>query len=159
MRLRLLAVGTRMPGWVDTGIADYARRLGPELRLQIEELALARRTAGGDTARAVADEGRRMMIAIHPDEFVVALEVSGKAFSTEELSKWLGARLQDGRDVTLLIGGPDGIAAECRKRANLHWSLSPLTLPHALVRIVIVEQLYRALSILKGHPYHRGGVT
>lgn len=148
-----------MPGWVDTGIADYARRLGPELRLQIEELALAKRTAGGDTARAVADEGRRMMIAIHPDEFVVALEVSGKAFSTEELSKWLGARLQDGRDVTLLIGGPDGIAAECRKRANLHWSLSPLTLPHALVRIVIVEQLYRALSILKGHPYHRGGVT
>lgn len=159
MRLRLLAVGTRMPGWVDTGIADYARRLGPELRLQIEELALAKRSAGGDTARAVADEGRRMMIAIHPDEFVVALEVSGKAFSTEELSKWLGARLQDGRDVTLLIGGPDGIAAECRKRANLHWSLSPLTLPHALVRIVIVEQLYRALSILKGHPYHRGGVT
>lgn len=148
-----------MPGWVDTGIADYARRLGPELRLQIEELALAKRTAGGDTARAVADEGRRMMIAIHPDEFVVALEVSGKAFSTEELSKWLGVRLQDGRDVTLLIGGPDGIAAECRKRANLHWSLSPLTLPHALVRIVIVEQLYRALSILKGHPYHRGGVT
>jgi 23S rRNA (pseudouridine1915-N3)-methyltransferase len=159
MRLRLLAVGTRIPGWVDTGIADYARRLGPELRLQIEELALAKRTAGGDTARAVADEGRRMMIAIHPDEFVVALEVGGKAFSTEELSKWLGARLQDGRDVTLLIGGPDGIAAECRKRANLHWSLSPLTLPHALVRIVIVEQLYRALSILKGHPYHRGGVT
>ena len=159
MRLRLLAVGTRMPGWVDTGVADYARRLVPELRLQIEELALAKRSAGGDTARAVADEGRRMMIAIHPDEFVVALEVSGKAFSTEELSKWLGARLQDGRDVTLLIGGPDGIAAECRKRANLHWSLSPLTLPHALVRIVIVEQLYRALSILKGHPYHRGGVT
>jgi 23S rRNA (pseudouridine1915-N3)-methyltransferase len=159
MRLRLLAVGTRMPGWVDTGIADYARRLGPELRLQIEELALAKRTAGGDTARAVADEGRRMMIAIHPDEFVVALEVSGKAFSTEELSKWLAARLQDGRDVTLLIGGPDGIADECRKRANLHWSLSPLTLPHALVRIVIVEQLYRALSILKGHPYHRGVVT
>ena len=159
MRLRLLAVGTRMPGWVDTGVADYARRLGPELRLHIEELALAKRSAGGDTARAVADEGRRMMIAIHPDEFVVALEVSGKQFSTEELSKWLAARLQDGSDVTLLIGGPDGIAAECRKRANLHWSLSPLTLPHALVRIVIVEQLYRALSILKGHPYHRGGVT
>jgi 23S rRNA (pseudouridine1915-N3)-methyltransferase len=159
MRLRLLAVGTRMPGWVDTGIADYARRLGPELRLQIEELALAKRSTGGDTARAVADEGRRMMIAIHPDEFVVALEVRGKVFSTEELSKWLGQRLQDGRDVTLLIGGPDGLAAACRKRADLHWSLSPLTLPHALVRIVIVEQLYRALSILKGHPYHRGGVT
>jgi 23S rRNA (pseudouridine1915-N3)-methyltransferase len=159
MRLRLLAVGTRMPGWVEAGIADYVRRLGPELRVQLEELALGKRGTGGDTARAVSDEGRRMMIAIHPDEFVVALEVTGKAFSTEELSKWLGARLQDGRDVTLLVGGPDGLAAECRKRADLHWSLSPLTLPHALVRIVIVEQLYRALSILKGHPYHRGGMT
>jgi 23S rRNA (pseudouridine1915-N3)-methyltransferase len=159
MRMRLLAVGTRMPGWVEAGISDYVRRLGPELRLRIEELALGKRSAGGDKARAVADEGRRMMIAIHPDEFVVALEVSGKAFSTEELSKWLGERLQESQDVTLLIGGPDGLAAECRKRANLHWSLSPLTLPHALVRIVIVEQLYRALTILKGHPYHRGGVT
>jgi 23S rRNA (pseudouridine1915-N3)-methyltransferase len=159
MRMRLLAVGTRMPGWVEAGISDYVRRLGPELRLQIEELPLGKRTAGGDSGRAVADEGRRMMIAIHPDEFVVALEVSGKAFSTEDLSKWLGQRLQEGQDVTLLIGGPDGLAAECRKRANLHWSLSPLTLPHALVRIVIVEQLYRALSILKGHPYHRSGVT
>src|SRR5262245_31701241 len=157
MRLRLLAVGTRMPGWVEAGIADYVRRLGPELRVQVEELALGKRNAGSDTARAIADEGRRMMIAIHPDEFVVALEVSGKAFSSEELSKWLGQRLQDGRDITLLVGGPDGLAGECRKRADLHWSLSPLTLPHALVRIVIVEQLYRALSILKGHPYHRGG--
>jgi 23S rRNA (pseudouridine1915-N3)-methyltransferase len=159
MRIRLLAVGTRMPGWVEAGVADYVRRLGPELRIQIEELALGKRGTSGAVMRAVADEGRRMMIAIHPDEFVVALEVSGKAFDTEELSKWLGQRLQDGRDVTLLIGGPDGLAAECRKRANLHWSLSPLTLPHALVRIVIVEQLYRAMSILKGHPYHRGGVT
>ena len=159
MRIRLLAVGTRMPGWVEAGVADYVRRLGPEIRIQIEELALGKRSAGGDTTRAVADEGRRMMIAIHPDEFVVALEVSGKAFGTEELSKWLGQRLQDGRDVALLIGGPDGLSAECRKRANLHWSLSPLTLPHALVRIIVIEQLYRALSILKGHPYHRGGMT
>ncbi|HEY4646540.1 MAG TPA: 23S rRNA (pseudouridine(1915)-N(3))-methyltransferase RlmH [Steroidobacteraceae bacterium] len=158
MRIRLLAVGTRMPGWVEAGIADYVRRLGPEFRLEIEELTLGKRS-GGVEARAVADEGRRMLIAIHPDEYVVALEVRGKSFSTDELAKWLGQRLQDGRDVALLIGGPDGLAAECRKRSDLHWSLSPLTLPHALVRIVVVEQLYRAMSILKGHPYHRGGVT
>jgi len=158
MRIRLLAVGTRMPGWVEAGIADYVRRLGPEFRLEIEELTLGKRSGGVD-ARAVADEGRRMLIAIHPDEYVVALEVRGKSFSTDELAKWLGQRLQDGRDVALLIGGPDGLAAECRKRSDLHWSLSPLTLPHALVRIVVVEQLYRAMSILKGHPYHRGGVT
>jgi 23S rRNA (pseudouridine1915-N3)-methyltransferase len=158
MRIRLLAVGTRMPGWVEAGIADYIRRLGPEFRLVIEELAPGKRS-GGDEARAVEDEGRRMMIAMHPDEYVIALEVCGKSFTSEELARWLGQRLQDGRDVALLIGGPDGLAAECRQRADLHWSLSPLTLPHALVRIVVVEQLYRAMSILKGHPYHRGGVT
>lgn len=156
MRIRLLAVGTRMPGWVEVAIADYVRRLGPEFRLEIEEINLGKRGSGGDEARAVADEGRRMLIAIDPDEYVVALEVRGKSFGTEELAKWLGQRLQEGRDVALLIGGPDGLAAECRKRGNLHWSLSPLTLPHALVRIVVVEQLYRAMSILKGHPYHRG---
>ncbi len=159
MRIRLLAAGTRMPGWVEAGIADYVRRLGREIRLEIEEIALGRRTALGEEGRAVADEGRRMMIAIHPDEYVVALEVRGKSFSTDELAKWLGQRLQEGRDVALLIGGPDGLAPECRKRATLHWSLSPLTLPHALVRVVVVEQLYRALSILKGQPYHRGSVT
>jgi 23S rRNA (pseudouridine1915-N3)-methyltransferase len=158
MRIRLLAVGTRMPGWVDAGIADYIGRLGPEFRLEIDELAPARRSSG-DEARAVADEGRRMLIAVHRDEYVVALEVHGKSFSTEELAKWLAQRLQEGRDVALLIGGPDGLAPECRKRGNLQWSLSPLTLPHALVRVVVVEQLYRAMSILKGHPYHRGGIT
>jgi len=158
MRIRLLAVGTRMPGWVEAGIADYVRRLGPEFRLEIDELAPGKR-GSGDDARAVADEGRRMLIAIDPDEYVVALEVHGKSFSTEELAKWLAQRLQEGRDVALLIGGPDGLAPECRKRGNLHWSLSPLTLPHALARIVVVEQLYRAMSILKGHPYHRGGIT
>jgi 23S rRNA (pseudouridine1915-N3)-methyltransferase len=147
-----------MPGWVDAGIADFVRRLGPEFRLEIEELALARRSSG-DEARAIDDEGRRMLIAIHPDEYVVALEIRGKSFSSEELARWLGQRLQDGRDVALLIGGPDGLAAECRRRSDLQWSLSPLTLPHALVRVVVVEQLYRAMSILKGHPYHRGGVT
>ncbi len=159
MRIRLLAVGTRMPAWVETAISDYGRRLGSGVRLVIEELALGKRGSSAGPARAVMDEGRRMMLAIHPDEYVVALEVSGRSFSTEELSKWLGQRLQEGRDVTFLIGGPDGLAADCRKRGNLHWSLSALTLPHALVRVVVVEQLYRALSILKGHPYHRGGVT
>lgn len=159
MRIRLLAAGTRVPGWVESGVADYVRRLGPEMRLHVEEIPLGKRTVAADSARAVEEEGRRMMIAIHPDEYVVALEVSGRSFSTDELAKWLGQRLQEGRDLALLIGGPDGLAAECRKRSNLHWSVSPLTLPHALVRVVVVEQLYRALSILKGHPYHRAGVT
>ena len=155
MLIRVLAVGTRMPPWVDAGVKDYVRRFGPEVRLRIEELVLGKRSANDDGARAVADEGRRMLAAIEDDDYVVALEVKGKALATAELSRWLGERLSDGRGVVILIGGPDGLADACIKRANLRLSVSALTLPHALVRVVLVEQLYRALSILKNHPYHR----
>lgn len=155
MLIRVLAAGTRMPPWVDAGVKDYVRRLGPEVRLKLEELALGKRSANDDGARAVTDEGRRMLAAIEDDDYVVALEVKGKAFATAELSRWIGERLSDGRGVVILIGGPDGLADACIKRANLRLSVSALTLPHALVRVVLVEQLYRALSILKNHPYHR----
>jgi 23S rRNA (pseudouridine1915-N3)-methyltransferase len=155
MLIRVLAVGTRMPPWVEAGIGDYTRRLAPELRWQIEELPLGRRTANEDATRAIADEGRRMLMAIGTDDYVVALETGGKSFSTEQLAQWLSERLGDGREVLFLIGGPDGLAPECVKRANLRLSLSALTLPHALVRVVLAEQIYRAMSVLKGHPYHR----
>jgi 23S rRNA (pseudouridine1915-N3)-methyltransferase len=155
MLIRILAAGTRMPEWVQAGVADYARRLGPELRLDLKEIPLGPRPAGAGPGRAVGEEGRRMLAAIAADSFVVALDVRGKAFSTEQLAGWLKIRLQFGQDLTLLIGGPDGLAPACLQRSDLRWSLSPLTLPHALVRIVVVEQLYRAQSILKGHPYHR----
>ncbi len=154
MLVRLLAAGTRMPAWVAAGVEEYARRLAGQLRFEMREIALGAR-GGGDAARAVGEEGKRMLAAIKPGTFVVALEVTGKSFSTEQLSQWLGARMQSGRDLALLIGGPDGLSAECLERSDLRWSLSPLTLPHTLVRIVVAEQLYRALSILKGHPYHR----
>lgn len=152
--IRLLAAGTRMPGWVTAGVEDYARRLGPEVRFELKEVPLGERK-GGDGMRAVAAEGKRMLAAIKPDTFVVALDVKGKSLGTEQLAQWLGAQLQSGRDLALLIGGPEGLAAECLQRSNFRWSLSPLTLPHTLVRVVVAEQLYRALSILKGHPYHR----
>lgn len=155
MLIRVLAVGTRMPQWVEAGIADYTRRLGPELRWQIEELPLGRRTANEAATRAIAEEGRRMLMAIGTDDYVVALETGGKSFGTEQLAQWLSERLGDGREVLFLIGGPDGLAPECVKRANLRLSLSALTLPHALVRVVLAEQIYRAMSVLKGHPYHR----
>src|SRR5688572_12218824 len=144
-----------MPHWVDAGMDDYVRRLGPQMKLELKEIALGQRTAGKDSARAVEDEGRRMMAAIRPDSFVVALDVKGKGFTTEQLAQWLDGRLQSGQELVLMIGGPDGLAAQCLQRANLRWSLSPLTLPHALVRIVVAEQLYRAQSLLSGHPYHR----
>ena len=144
MLIRVIAVGTRMPAWVQAGVEEYARRLGPELRLRIEELALGKRTAHDKSPRAVADEGKRMLAAIGARDYVVALDVAGKSFRTEQLAKWLGERMGEGRDVLFLVGGPDGLAPECLARANLRLSLSALTLPHALVRVVLAE--------------HRGGL-
>ena len=155
MLIRLLAVGTRMPSWVTAGVEDYARRFGPQIKFEVQEIALGQRSAGKDAVRAVEEEGRRMLSALKERSFVVALEVKGKTFTTEQLAHWLGGRLQSGQDLTLLIGGPDGLAAECVQRSDLRWSLSTLTLPHALVRIIVAEQLYRAHSLLNGHPYHR----
>lgn len=155
MLIRVLAIGTRMPSWVEAGVKDYVRRLGTEVRLRIEEVALGKRGANDDGVRAVADEARRLLAAIEDDDYVVALDVKGKGFTTADLARWLNERMNAGRDVVMLIGGPDGLADACLKRANLRLSLSALTLPHALVRVVLAEQIYRALSVLKNHPYHR----
>ena len=155
MRIELLALGTRMPPWVDAGVEDYARRLGGEVRFELREIPLARRTASSNPVRMTAAEGARLLAAIREDAFVVALAVAGRMFSTEQLAEWLQLRMRAGRDLSFLIGGPDGLAPECLQRSDLRWSLSALTLPHALARILVVEQLYRALSLIKGHPYHR----
>lgn len=157
MRIHLLAIGTRMPGWVSAGYQDYAQRLPHECRLHLIEVAPAPRTKGTDLARAVREEGERMLDLIPKDAYVIALDVRGTQYSTEQLSAQLNGWLQNGQDVALLIGGPDGLSAGCLKRARQRWSLSTLTLPHPLVRIVLAEQLYRAWSILQNHPYHRAG--
>jgi 23S rRNA (pseudouridine1915-N3)-methyltransferase len=155
VKLRLLAAGTRIPEWVDAGFADYAGRMPRECRLDLREIPLSRYRRSGDTARAVRDEGERMLGAIGPSDLVVALDVGGRSFGTADLADQLDRWLHAGSDVSFLVGGPDGLSRECLARAGMRWSLSPLTLPHALVRIVVAEQLYRAWSILKGHPYHR----
>jgi len=155
MKLRVLAAGTRLPAWVDDACSDYAKRFGSDLRFELVEIAVAGRGPGADVARAVAREGERMLAAIRDGDFVVALEVGGKAMTTADLARWLGGRMQDGRDLVFLIGGPDGLARACRDRADFSWSLSTLTFPHGLARVVLIEQLYRALSLKKGHPYHR----
>ena len=155
MRLKIIAVGTKMPAWVEQGYNEYAKRLPPELKLEIVEIPLGHRGKGADLKRAIAKEGEAMMKAIAPQEHVIALEVGGKPWSTEQLAsklrEWQGA----GDNFSLLIGGPDGLAPECLARANSKWSLSNLTLPHPLVRILLAEQIYRAWSINSGHPYHR----
>jgi 23S rRNA (pseudouridine1915-N3)-methyltransferase len=145
MKCRLIAAGTRLPLWVNTAFADYAKRLRRPLSLELHEIAVS----------TVGKESAAMLAALDRDDFVVALSIAGKSMDTGTLSTWLQKRLTAGRALALLIGGPDGLGQECLERADLQWSLSPLTLPHALVRIVVAEQLYRAISMHSGHPYHR----
>ncbi len=155
MKCRLIAAGTRLPDWISEGFREYQKRLRAPLVLELLEIPVAARRAGEDPQRAIAREGSNMLAAVGPKDYVVALEVAGQSMTTEQLSAWLAVRLREARPLALLIGGPDGLAQECLERADQGWSLSPLTLPHALVRVVVAEQLYRAMSMLAGHPYHR----
>lgn len=153
MRVRLLAVGTRMPAWVDAGFQDYARRLPPEWAFALKEIPLARRPSDPD--RGKADEGERLLTALTGDIRVIALDERGSAWCTGELAAKLETWMQSGQDIAFMIGGPDGLASACIERADERWSLSALTFPHALVRVLVAEQLYRASTILRNHPYHR----
>jgi len=155
MHIRLLAVGTKMPKWVEQGVDEYCKRLPPELKLEVKEIALGKRGKGADIRRAIASEGQQMQAAIGDRDRVVALDVKGKPWSTEQLASNLRDWQLGGANVSLLVGGPDGLAQECLDRADQRWSLSALTLPHPLVRIVLAEQLYRAWTINNNHPYHR----
>jgi 23S rRNA (pseudouridine1915-N3)-methyltransferase len=155
MKCRVIAAGTRLPDWVNSGFREYQKRLRTPLVLELHEIPVATRRAGDNSQRAILREGADMLAALGKDDYVVALEIAAKSMSTEQLSKWLAERMRDGRSLALLIGGPDGLSQPCRERADQSWSLSPLTLPHALVRVVVAEQLYRAMSLLAGHPYHR----
>jgi len=155
MQIHLVAVGNRMPRWVTEGYQDYAKRMPPECKLMLREITPGKRLKNADIARIRAEEGERILAAIAPEDHVIALEVNGKAWSTESLAEQLGQWLRDGRRIALLVGGPEGLSNTCRDRANQQWSLSPLTLPHPIVRIIVAEQIYRAWSWLNHHPYHR----
>lgn len=155
MKCRLIAAGTRLPGWLNEGFREYQKRLRAPFSLELIEIPIAGRRPGENPQRAVSREGEGMLAAVGREDYVVALEVSAKSMTTEQLSHWLSERLLDARPLVFLIGGPDGLSDACRERAHQSWSLSPLTLPHALVRVVLAEQIYRAMSMLAGHPYHR----
>jgi 23S rRNA (pseudouridine1915-N3)-methyltransferase len=154
MLLKVAAAGSRMPAWVNAGYADYAGRLRGDYRLELVEIPLGQR-GRGDVRRAVATEGARMLAAAGERSCLVALQVGGRALTTEQLARWLGSRTGEGRPLVFCIGGPDGLAEEVDGRAELRWSLSSLTLPHGLARVVVAEALYRAVTVLKGLPYHR----
>lgn len=156
MRIAIVAVGTRMPDWVDTACGEYLKRLSRDLRIDVVEVRAEPRT-GSATSREtlVSAEAVRIEAAIPQGVRRVALDERGRAVTTRELADRLRGWMEDGRDATLLIGGPDGLAKRLLTGADETLSLSKLTLPHALARVVLVEQLYRAMSVLKGHPYHR----
>lgn len=144
-----------MPGWVDTGSNEYLKRLPKAYKPELKELPIAKRSSGKSVEQLIAEEGERMLRELRPDDHVVALDQGGRSWSTEQLSAQLSSWQQQGQDLVFLIGGPDGLAKPCLERANQSWALSALTLPHPLVRIVLFEQIYRAWSLLQGHPYHK----
>ena len=145
-----------MPRWVADGFAEYVKRLSHELPLELIEIKPGMRGKGRDDARAIADEGAVMLAALPRDTHVIALDGRGATWSSEQLAAQLANWRMAGRDLAFLIGGPDGHARDVLQRADQRWSLGPLTLPHMLARLVVAEQLYRAVTILSGHPYHRG---
>ena len=155
MRVRVIAVGTRMSAWVDAAFDDYARRLRGADALELVEIPVGRRQRAGDAASAIKREAERILAALQPRDYVVVLDERGRAFTTLQLSTWLAERRTQGAPLSFIIGGPDGLGTAVSARAQLRWSLSALTFPHGLVRVLLAEQLYRASTVLAGHPYHR----
>jgi 23S rRNA (pseudouridine1915-N3)-methyltransferase len=155
LRLLLIAASQRQPGWVDEGFVDYADRVRGRAKLELKVVPLARRPVGAPVERAIADEADRLLAAVPVGAHVVALAEDGKPWTTADLAAKLETWMQRGAPVAFLIGGPDGLGRACLDRAAERWSLSKLTLPHGLVRVVAAEALYRAWSVLERHPYHR----
>jgi 23S rRNA (pseudouridine1915-N3)-methyltransferase len=154
VRVRVIAVGTRMPAWVRSACDDYLRRLRGALPLTLTEIEPGTRSRGS-ASRAIATEGERLLKAVRPADHVIVLDERGRPFTTRQLADWLKERMGAAEDLAFLIGGPDGLAPAVLSRGELTLSLSRLTLPHALVRVLLLEQLYRAHCILVNHPYHR----
>ena len=155
MKIHVIAVGTRMPSWVAEGFADYAGRMPRMARLSLTEVKAEPRTTGKSVPQLMAAEAERIQAAAPEDAVRVVLDERGRDFTTEQLARWLEARLGEGRDLAFLIGGPDGLAPEIKSSGTLQLRLSSMTLPHGLARVLLAEQLYRAVSILQNHPYHR----
>lgn len=155
MRLLLLAIGQKMPAWVSSGFDEYVKRLPPHLKLELIERPASPWAARGDVARSMHEEAEALRGAIPKGAHVIALDERGSAWTTHQLSGRLAEWQREGRDIALLVGGPDGLDPTLRSEAQARWSLSALTLPHPLVRVIVAEQLYRGWSLLAGHPYHR----
>lgn len=155
MQIQIVAVGNKMPNWVVEGTNEYIRRFPRDMPVSFLEVTPGKRGKNADVQRILYEEGQRCLQQIPKGNKVVTLEVLGKPLSTPQLAKELDKWKMDGRDISLLIGGPEGLSPECQQASEQRWSLSNLTLPHPMVRVIVVESLYRAWSVTQNHPYHR----
>ncbi|MCG6937465.1 MAG: 23S rRNA (pseudouridine(1915)-N(3))-methyltransferase RlmH [Gammaproteobacteria bacterium] len=155
MKINLIATGNKMPGWVEQASQDFIKRLPPEIKINSILLPLVKRGKNPDIPRIIRDESQKLLAAVPRDSLLVVLDVLGHPVTTMKLSSMLEMWLQQAQDVSIIIGGPDGVSDELLSRAALTLSLSALTFPHTLVRVILLEQIYRAWSILHNHPYHR----
>lgn len=155
MNITVLAVGNKMPRWVEEAVKEYAKRFGRDIKYTLKEIKPEKRGAGVNAAQGMAAEERRIMEAIPADAFLVVLDEHGKAPTSQDLAGYLKKWQQDGRHICMVIGGADGLTDRLKRQAGLLLRLSNLTLPHGMVRVLLTEQLYRAVSILHNHPYHR----
>ena len=155
MQIHLISIGQKMPGWVKQGYEEYAKRMPHECELILKEIPAGKRGKNSDVNRIVRDEGERMLAALPKNGHIVTLDVPGKPWTTPNLAKAMKIWLESGQDIALMVGGPEGLADSVKQVAKQSWSLSNLTFPHPLVRIVVAEQIYRAWSIINHHPYHR----
>lgn len=159
MKTKILAIGHKMPAWVEAGFKEYHKRIQPMMTTELVELSPAKRSKNPSPAEVDKykhQEGQLILATHQPKDQLWVLDVKGKMLSTERLADKLQHAMTDGTDVAIVIGGTDGISPEVLARADFVWSMSDLTLPHPLVRVVLMEQLYRAMSIINHHPYHRG---
>lgn len=155
MKITLLAVGTKMPRWVDEAFHDYAKRFGRDISFELKEIKPEKRGGGVTAEKGIAAEHARLVAAIPPRAKLVVMDERGKNWTSVQLADAMQGWLGSGDDLCFIIGGADGLAAELKARADVLLQLSAMTLPHGMVRVMLVEQLYRAVSILNNHPYHR----
>jgi len=154
MHLKIISIGQKMPSWIEQGYAHYHRKLPRDWQLELLELSATKRNKNANTQKCLEEEGERMFSAIPKSSYVIALDATGLSISSNQMADKLKQWHLNGQDIVFLIGGADGLAVNCLKRANFTLSLSELIFPHALVRVILVEQLYRAWSIINKHPYH-----
>lgn len=155
MRLNIVAIGQRMPSWITSGWAEYAKRFPRGFSMNLREVPAIKRNRNADIDSIRQREGEALLAAVPPSSYLVALDEQGSQWSTSELATQMTEWMKTSRDVTFLVGGPEGLSAACRDQAETCWSLGKLTFPHPLVRVLLAEQLYRAWTITQNHPYHR----